>query len=172
MNDKKTVGKIYTEIQNKPSDKANVFEFTSAIGNDLMPKLIALVERDRKNTTNDFFVEVCFRMNALMPGVPEFYLISRHTCPTPFPDRAAFHYDMKKQDLFFLWHVPSLQECDYYINNMLTLREDEKEALHNVLDYRNGTLLRLAKKLNGEVNDYELTFFRKDSNGEEGKIIS
>jgi len=131
-----------------------------------MPKLVELIEQDKKKTDKDFFVEVCIRMNPLMPGVPEYYMKSRYTCPTPFPDRAAFHYDRKKDDIFFLWHVPSLQECDYYINNMLSLRPDEKEALQNVLDYRDGTLLRRAKLLNGEVNDYELTFFRKDTNGQ------
>lgn len=166
MNERPTVGKIYTELMKKEPDKANVFEYTSALGNDLMPKLVALVEQDKQKTTKDFYVEVCIRMNSVMATVPEFYMISRHTCPTPFPDRAVFHYDRSKEALFFLWHIPSLQECDYYINNMLSLRPDEKEALQNVLDYRDGTLLRLAKRLNGETSDAELTFFRKDLNGQ------
>ena len=72
---------------------------------------------------------------------------------------------VKKEAIFFLWHVPSLQEIEYYTTNILTLRPDEREAAQDVLNYRDGTLLNLAKKLNGEVNDYELTFFRKDSDG-------
>jgi hypothetical protein len=171
MINKKSFGSVYTDLKNKPQDKADVFELTTAIGNDLIPKLKNMVERDSKKTSSDFFIEVCIRMNPLVFGVPEFYMISRHTCPTPFPDRAVFHYEKKKEELFFLWHVPSLQECDYYINNMLSLRDDEKEALQNVLDYKNGNLLRKAKKLNGEVNEYELTFFRKDSNGQPEPII-
>jgi len=165
MSTKETAGKTWSDLQSKQQDKANVFEFTSAIGQDMMPKLVALVEQDKLKTDKDFFIEVCIRMNALMPGVPEFYMKSRHTCPTPFPDRAVFHYDRKKEAIFFLWHVPSLQEIEYYTTNILTLRPDEREAAQDVLNYRDGTLLNLAKKLNGEVNDYELTFFRKDSDG-------
>lgn len=165
MSTKQTAGKIWTDLQSKQQDKASVFEFTNAIGNDLMPKLVALVEQDKKKADADFFVEVCIRMNALMAGVPEFYMKSRYSCPTPFPDRAVFHYDRRKEAIFFLWHVPSIQEIDYYVNNILTLRPDEREAAQDALNYRDGTLLNLAKKLNGEVNDYELTFFRKDSDG-------
>lgn len=165
MSTRETAGKIYSDLKAKHQDKAEVPEFTRAIGDDFMPKLVELTKINKSRNDRDFYIEVCFRMNSVMTDVPEYYMVSRHTCPTPFPDRAVFHYDRRKDDLVFLWHVPSLQECDYYINNLLSLRPDEREAAQHVLDYRDGTLLRKAKKLNGEVNDYELTFFRKDLNG-------
>lgn len=162
---RETVGKLYTDLKSKQQDKATVFEHTQTTQADFIPSLVALVEKDKHKTNSDLFVEVCLRRNQFMPDVIERYMKSRHTCPTPFFDRSVFHYDRKLDAIFFLWHVPSMEECDYYVNNALNLRSDEKEALQNVLDFRDGTLLRVAKKLNGEVNDDELTFFRKDSNG-------
>jgi hypothetical protein len=172
MNTPVTAGKIYTELKSRIQDRPDIVEFTKALGDDLMPKLVALIENDKHKTNNDFYVEVCIRMNALMPGVPEFYMLSRESCPTPFPDRAVFHYDRKKDAIFFLWHVPSLLECDYYRNNMLTLRPDEHEAARDALAFMDGRLLQRAKVLNHEINDYELTFFRKDMNGNGNPITS
>lgn len=162
---RETAGKIYADLKAKKQDPIDVFEHTRITQADFMPALVALIEKDKPKTNKDIFVEVCLRRNTFMPDVVERYMKSRHTCPTPFFDRSVFHYDRKLDAIFFLWHVPSVQECDYYIANALNLRPDEKEALQNVLDFKDGTLLRVAKKLNGEVNDYQITFFRKDSNG-------
>lgn len=172
MNTRETAGKIYTDLLTRTPDLPDIAEFTKAIGDDLMPKLVKLIEDDKHKTNKDFYVEVCIRMNALMPGVPEFYMLSRESCPTPFQDRAVFRYDRCKDAIFFLWHVPSVQECNYYITNMLNLRDDEHEAARNVLNFMDGTLLQQAKALNGEVNDDELTFYRKDMHGNGNPITS
>ena len=81
-------------------------------------------------------------------------------------DRGAFHYIRREERLQFLWFVPSPIECKYYLDNALNLSDQEKEAAHMVLDFKDGTLLRVAKKLNGEKNDDELIFYRKDENGQ------
>ena len=60
MSTKETAGKTWSDLQSKQQDKANVFEFTSAIGQDMMPKLVALVEQDKLKTDKDFFIEVCY----------------------------------------------------------------------------------------------------------------
>ena len=96
-------------------------------------------------------------------------MISRHTCPTPFNDRSVFQYHKKEDMLEFLWHVPSPIECDYYRKNMLFLRPDEKDALKDVMDFDDGTLLRKAKLLNGEKFDDQLIFYRK---GEDGRSVT
>ncbi len=163
---KKTAGKIYSDLRSKQQDQLTVFDAVQAIGNDMMPKLVAMIDKDKQKSECDFYVEVCICMNPILGDVPEFKMISRYTCPTPFPDRAVFRYDKKKDAIFFLWHVPSEREIQYYRDNMLFLRPDEKEAARNAFDYQDGTLLRRAKELNGEINDYDLTFFRKDGNGQ------
>lgn len=130
-----------------------------------MPRLVRQIESDKLKTNGDFYVEACFRMNAIMPDVTEVYFKSRHTCPTPFYDQSAFRYDRRNERIVFLWHIPSKKECDYYVEFALSLRDDEKEAAKFVFDFRDGTLLRLAKKLNGETEDHELIFYRKDQDG-------
>ena len=165
MSGKQTAGKIITDLQAKEQDKATIPEFIQAIGSDFMPKLMAMVEKDKKKADRDFFVEVCISMHPLLAGVPQYFMISRHTCPTPFPDRAAFHYKKKDDVLEFLWMVPSMDQCEYYINNWKKLRPDEHEAAQNVKDYVSGLLLQRAKKLNGEKYDDALIFYRKDLDG-------
>lgn len=165
MSKQEAAGKIYTDLKSRVQDKATLPEFVQAIGNDFMPKLMAMVEKDKHTVEQDFFIEACISMHPLMPDVPQFFMISRRTCPTPFPDRAVFHYKKKQDVLEFLWMVPSMEQCEYYIKYRDTLRPDEYEAAHNALDYRKGILLDRAKKLNGEVYDDALIFYRKDSNG-------
>jgi hypothetical protein len=167
MEQREKIGKIYTDLKAKQQDKVDVFEFIKETQQDFMPSLVRLVEADKLKTNKDFYVEVCFRKNHLMPDIIETYMKSRHTCPTPFYDRSVFHYSRARDALFFLWHVPSVEECTYYIDNLLKLREDEKEAAKMVMDFRDGTLLRMAKTLNNEINQDELIFYKKDSNGRE-----
>lgn len=162
---KQTAGKIYLDLKSKKQDKVSVFEMTEAQGDDIMRSLVEHVEKDKKRSDGDFFVELCFFMDPIMYGVTRAKMISRKTCPTPFPDRAAFHYIHKDEQLKFLWHVPSLQEIDYYREFALTVRDDEKEARNDAFSYLDGSLLKRAKKFNGEINDFELTFYRKDSDG-------
>ena len=166
MDTRQKAGQIYLAMKAKQQDKADVVEHVRTTKADFMPKLVELVDKSKPNAIGDFYVEVCFRNNYLMPDLEEAYMKARHTCPTPFPDRAVFRYIKNEDRITFLWHVPSLQEMQYYLDNVLYLRPDEKEAAQNVFDYKDGTLLKLAKTLNGETNDYELTFFRKDANGQ------
>lgn len=166
MGTREKAGKIYLDMRSKVQDIASPFEVVSEIGNDFMPKLMAMVERDkRKSAGRDFFIEVCAFMNPLMLDVPEYRMISRWTCPTPFYDRGAFHFIAKDDRLEFLWFVPSPKECAYYLDNMLNLTDGEREAAKTVLDFKDGTLLRIAKKLNGETENDELIFYRKDEDG-------
>jgi len=160
---RETLGKIYTDLKSRThQDRVDVFEYVRVTQADFMPRLVKQVEEDKLKTDKDFYIEVCIRMNSIMPDVPEVYFKSRHTCPTPFYDRSAFRYDRANDRITMLWHVPSQRECFYYITNALRLRPDELEAARYVFDYRDGTLLKVAKTLNGEINDYELTFYRKD----------
>ena len=79
-----TVGKKYTDTRSKQQDDITIFEAVHYMGKDIMTQLGEMVERDKRKTDKDFFVEVCIYMNPLMPDVPEWRMISRHTCPTPF----------------------------------------------------------------------------------------
>lgn len=77
MNEKQTAGKIYTDLKAKIQDKATVQEFVEVVGNDFMPKLMAMIEKDKKKADTDFFVEVCISMHPLLAGVPQYFMISR-----------------------------------------------------------------------------------------------
>ena len=134
MSIKETVGKIYSRLKAKVQDRASTVEVVNAIGSDFMPKLVEMIEKDKHKFRKDFYVEVCIFMNPLMPDVPEYRMIARHTCPTPFHDRGVFKYDHKEDAIHFLWFVPSPKECHYLTENALQLHQSEKQALQTVLD--------------------------------------
>lgn len=165
MTTQETAGKIYYDLKNKVQDKATVWDVVFTTQQDYMPELCALVEKEKVKTDKDLFVEVAIVHRKLFPDAPGRKMIPRHTCPTPWYDISVYHYDKKKEALFFLWHIPSYQECQYYIANPNLLTKEEQQSLKMALDFKNGTFIRLAKKLNGEVNDYNLIFYRKDENG-------
>ena len=52
-----------------------------------------------------------------------------------------------------LWALPNEQACIQYKINALSVIAEEKALLHDILDFYDGTLLELAKKLNGELPD-------------------
>ena len=162
-----TAMKRYQELKSKPSqDRMDIQEYVRSTRN-YHPDLVEMVDKIKQKFKKDFYIEVCLRRNMFMtpPDDIETYLKYRHTCPTPFYDRGAYRYDYKSDRIQYLWFVPSMEECDYYRTNLLNVRTDEKEAVQHVLDFYDGTLLKLAKTLNGEINDYELIFYRKDENG-------
>ena len=166
MSTRDTAGKIYQQMKSKIQDSVNPFEYIEGMGKDWMKDVVEMVERDSRKTDKDFFVEVCMWIDqGVLIGTPQWRAISRFTCPTPFYDRGVFHYIRKEERLEFLWFVPGPKECAYYIQNALNLDDSEKEAARTVLDFKDGTLLRIAKKLNGETEDDELIFYRKDEDG-------
>ena len=68
---RETVGKNYIDARAKQQDQINIFEAVQAIGADLMPKLMAMVEADKHETERDFFVEVCICMNPILGDVSD-----------------------------------------------------------------------------------------------------
>lgn len=167
MSTKETAGKIYSDLRSKiQQDKITIPDFVQAQGDDIMPKVFDAIAKKKLTAQKDFFIELPIWMHPLFHGVPCCLIIPRDTCPTPFYDRAVFHYDKKKDATFTLWFIPSYEECVYYEKNKLYLQPYEMEAANHAAEFKKGTYLRLAKSLNGEINDYELIFHRKDENGQ------
>ena len=165
---KETAGQIYQKLKNKyheSNEKIHVFELQEAMQADYIPKLVAQVDKDKLLTDGDLYIEVCTKRNPIMPEMIGNWFKSRITCPTPWYDQSVFRYDRKADKIVYLWTIPDVQICYELVQNQLLLSPDERALLKFVLDFKDGTLLQMAKKLNNEVNDYRLEFFRKDEDG-------
>ena len=78
------------------------------------------------------------------------YFFYRSSCPTPDYDQAVYYYTKGSDELNFLWVIPSKSFCIHLVDNALTIDKEYKELLGIVLDFNDGTLYNLAKKLNNE----------------------
>ena len=104
----------------------------------------------------DFYITVLLKKEPLMPNIIRFYYFSRQSCPTPQHDQIVYRYHRESGDIEFMWVVPSLEACVTLVNEALMAHPDEKQLLQCVLDFRDGTLLRKAKELNGEYINKEV----------------
>jgi hypothetical protein len=171
---KQTAGAIYTQLQSQRQESITAFEMQEAMQEDYIPKLVAQVELDKKKIKGDLFIEVVTKRDPLMPKMVGNWFKSRLTCPTPNYDQSVFHYDRRKDSIEYLWTIPDLPMCKFLIRHALNLSELDKSLLKYVLDFRDGTLLQLAKHLNKETlnSDLNLIFSIKEDNGRRNTITS
>jgi hypothetical protein len=153
MNDRDTVGKISWDLLDKssPADHSadeqmreqleqwdNNIEDTVAAGKKIYP--------------GDFYLVVETKKEPKMKNVIRNYFIHRRTCPTPQYDNSVYKYHILDDRVEFLWVLPSKETCIMMREYALEIPKEQKDLLKFVLDDADGTLLRLCKKLNGEIN--------------------
>ncbi|MFI5332620.1 MAG: hypothetical protein ACHQVS_00805 [Candidatus Babeliales bacterium] len=110
--------------------------------------LIECVEKSKKEYAGDFYVVVITKKERLLENVIRNYFFSRQSCPTPDWDQTVYY--VSRYAIEYMWCIPSREICQEFIHNPLFVPDEEKELLKHVLDFNDGTLFRLAKKLNGE----------------------
>ena len=89
-----------------------------------------------------------------MHNVIRNYFFHRSTCPTPEWDQVVYYYKRADDALNFLWVIPSKDTCELLRENALMVAPDERDLLNFVLNFYDGTLERIAQKLNGELNGF------------------
>lgn len=149
---KETVGKLSSDLIIKQVDDTH--SATDQMKEQLTDwdkNIMECVERGKKDFADDFFVVVITKKERLMQNVLRNYFTCRHSCPTPEWDQTLFRYERSLEKLTFLWVVPSKDTCEFFTRNALQIQGEDKQLLKYVLDLNDGTLLRTAKKLNGEV---------------------
>lgn len=85
-----------------------------------------------------------------MQNVLRNYFAERSSCPSPDYDQTVFKYHHESQDLKYMWTIPDKETCEVFLANALKIVPEERELLGYILDFDNGSLLRLARKENGE----------------------
>lgn len=151
MEQRETLGKIVSDLMQKTPDTTDPIELQRAQEEEYFKCLIGQVEWGKKNLDGDFFIEVNTKREQKFEGyVYRNFHAARQSCPTPFYDQAVYKYSHTEEELVFIWAIPDKDTCEWMKMNVLHIPSDQKELLHYVLSYYDGSLLQLAKKLNNE----------------------
>lgn len=149
---RQTVGKVATDLLQKADDKHTVVDQMRESLTDYDRNLFDCIDRGKKRYNSDFYVVVITKKERLMPNVLRNYFLNRESCPSPQYDETVYKYDKSKEEVTFLWVVPDKDACKHLMDNSLTIAKEERELLNFVISFKDGSLLKLAQKLNGEVS--------------------
>lgn len=152
----KTVGASSVELAKKEPDTRDSIELQREIHKDYEKNIFEAVDRGMKDFQGDFFIVVTTKKERIMQNVIRNIFFPRKTCPTPEYDQTVYHYIRKDDRLDFLWVVPAKDACQLLRVNALGVPKEERDLLYFVLSFYDGSLLRKAKKLNGEEIDSPL----------------
>lgn len=153
IKNRETVGKISSDLLKKIPVTNDPIEIERAMHSEYVKNIIDCINDAPASFGNDLFIVVITKKEPLMPNVLRNYFLARTTCPTPDYDQTVYTYQKDADDLRFLWVIPSKDACLYLKDNALSVSAEEKQLLRFVLDFADGTLYKLAKKLNGETKD-------------------
>ena len=160
---RETVGKLSTDLLNKnDANDHSVIEQMQENVKDYEKHMEDAISNAKKHYPNNtFYISVITKKERLMQNVLRNYFIPLQACPTPTYDQTVYRYTVSCDALEYLWVVPSKDTCKYLREFALEVVPEERALLQNVLDFYDGTLLKLAKKCNGEVDETpELELFR------------
>ena len=148
-----TVGEQASVLMTKTPDSCDPIEIQREVQKEYLNNLLECVTSGRKKFNSDFFVVVLTKNERLFPNVFRNYFFSRISCPTPEYDQSVFKFSSETEDLVFIWSIPSKEACIHLKDNAILIAPEERDLLNCVLSFADGTLYRLAKRLNGEVAD-------------------
>lgn len=146
----KTVGEISYDLAQKPLETTDPKEQAREQLKEYEDNILICVEKNKKEIKGDFFVVVLTKNEKLMPNVFRHFFFARHTCPTPNYDQAVYKYYANDERLDLIWVIPDRNSSHWIKDNALTIPKDHKQLLNFVLDFDDGSLYKLCKKLNGE----------------------
>jgi hypothetical protein len=111
----KTVGQVSQELLEKnPSQGVNAIDQGNAMLADFPKNVVECIKTHRKIFPKDFYVVVLNKVEPLMKNVVRNYYFGRLTCPTPNYDQSVYKYNRDKEQIDFLWVIPSKEVCLYY----------------------------------------------------------
>lgn len=147
---KETVGKFAVEGMLKEPETRSVIELEQEMQKEYMNELLNCIDKHYNDFDGDFYIVVITKREKLLHNVLRNYFMARRSCPSPQYDQSVFRYLKKDGVVDYLWTVPSEDACIHLKENALAVVEEERPLLNFVLQFSDGTLLKIAKKLNGE----------------------
>lgn len=155
-----TVGKISNELIVKDPDSRDPIELEREMHKEYEQNIFDCIERCKKEfmvpVGSWFYIVVITKREPLMPNVLRHYFFGRRSCPSPDYDQAVYAIDPHKDRIDFIWVIPSRDASYHLRDNALQVSQSERDLLNFVLQFADGTLFKISKKLNGEEIDSPL----------------
>ena len=148
-----TVGAVSRDLILKESPATDPVEQMYENLTDYDQNIHSCVDRCKKDFVGDFFIVIVTKKEPLMPNVLRSYFMGRHSCPTPDYDQTVYRFKRIEDELEFLWVVPSKNTCLFLIDHRLEVPIEQHQLLKFVLDFQDGSLMKLAQKINGEKGE-------------------
>ena len=165
---KQTVGKIASDLLLKTPDSNDPIEIQRATEAEYLQNLEWCVKHALKKIDcssiaghddckkrvafdGDFYVAALLKKEKLLQNVLRNYFVATKSCPTPTFDQTIYKYNAQKEAIEFLWVVPDQETALTLKENKQIVVPAEHGLLQFVLDYYDGNLHRICKKLNGET---------------------
>lgn len=170
---KPTVGKIALDLMNQKQENKDSIAQTQAMLTDYEKNFYDAFDRGKAQFQGDFYVVVLTKKERLMGNVIRNYFIVRESCPTPEFDQIVYKCIKKENAVELLWTVPNIQACDHYRTYPLEVPNEQRDLFNNILNFYDGSLLRLCKKLNKEIKESTVTdsFNPEDFDHQENLVI-
>jgi len=149
----KTVGAHSLDLQRKGPVKHSADEQMREQLKKYESEMYKCIKTNKNNYFTDFYIVVLVKKERLMQNVYRHYFFARKTCPTPDFDQTVYKYNKTEENLSFMWVIPDPAAVNYMSNNPLHVESDKRSLLKCVMEFTDGTLLRLSKKINGEKRD-------------------
>jgi hypothetical protein len=156
MSDEKTMGAVARDLMLKEPETRDPVEIQRATEEDYIKNLIECAEAHKKIFTHDFYIIVLTKNERLLHNVFRNFFYARISCPTPEYDQSVYRYNRHNDNIEYIWTVPSKEACAHLELNKNEVVESERGLLKFVLEFADGTLHNLAKKLNKEMPDSPL----------------
>lgn len=151
---KETVGKIAVGLMAKEPETRSPIELERAMHSEYVENVyICLDEAKKRYSAKEFFIVVETKREKLLPNVFRHMFLSRLSCPTPNYDQCVYLYNRADDKISLLWVLPSRDASFLLMENAFRIDPSEKELLGYVMDFADGELFKLAKKLNHEHID-------------------
>ncbi len=144
----------FLETQEK-QEMVSVGEISDAMLSEktYIKDLYETLDRGKKETDGDFFIEVIRTHEGGYRKGFRRRQFWTHSCSTPTPGSAIYQYTRTEDKLDLLWDLPVTTACAFAYKHRKELPiEGMSNVLKTILDYYDGTLLKRAKKINGEYD--------------------
>ena len=154
---KETVGKVAIDLQKSNNSPVSAIDQMRESLSEYEQNVFECVELGKRSFVNqDFYIIVTTKKERLLENVIRNFFYSRISCPTPDWDQTVYKFKRKGEQLVFMWVIPDKNTCRYMLQSEHLLPREEQHLLKYVKADQDGTLLKLAKELNGEKSDSSL----------------
>ncbi len=150
MDGHQTVGAASLDLMLKNHSQASAIDYEREMHKDYEREIFNCIDEHLNKIDGSFFVVVLRKQERLMQNVHRNFFFARKSCPTPTYDQVVYKYHRDLDAVEFLWVVPDMETAAVFTRNFLQIVPEEKQLLKFILDFNDGTLDALAKKLNNE----------------------